>query len=62
MGINEGIADLRVKILNALNESPYPIEVKRLVLSEIYTNVSRASVQTIREEKAKGESSHGEEA
>lgn len=51
MGDNLRIQKLRDDIVNTLNEAKLPIEVERLVLKEIFEEVSQMAQMTIQKEK-----------
>lgn len=51
MGDNLRIQKLRDDIVNTLNEAKLPIEVERLVLKEIFEEVSQMAQITIQKEK-----------
>lgn len=58
--MDKDIRELKLKIIAVLNESELPIEVKRLVLAEIYREVESLAEQVIsqqiKEEKENAES------
>jgi ribose 5-phosphate isomerase len=51
MGDNLRIQKLRDDIVKTLNEAKLPIEVERLVLKEIFEEVSQMAQMTIQKEK-----------
>lgn len=51
MGDNLRIQKLRDDIVNTLNKAKLPIEVERLVLKEIFEEVSQMAQMTIQKEK-----------
>ncbi len=53
--INTQIRRLRDSIIAITNASPLPIEVKRLVFSEIQTQINQESDRIIIEERQKAE-------
>lgn len=53
--INTQIRQLRDSIIAITNASPLPIEVKRLVFSEIQTQINQESDRIIIEEKKEAE-------
>lgn len=53
--INTQIRQLRDSIIAITNSSPLPIEVKRLVFSEIQTQINQESDRIIIEEKKEAE-------
>lgn len=50
MGDNLKIRKLKLDIINTLNESFLPIEVRRLVLNEILTELNQLTEEVIRKE------------
>jgi len=53
--MDKDIRELKLKLAQTLNESEIPIEVKRLVLSEIIREVESLADRVIAEQISKGE-------
>lgn len=53
--VNAEIRRLRDTIIAVINASPLPIEVKRLVVSEIINNISKLSDDVINKEESEKE-------
>lgn len=53
--VNAEIRKLRDTIIAVINASPLPIEVKRLVVSEIINNISKLSDDIIYKEESEKE-------
>lgn len=59
--MNTEIIALENKLVNVLNDSNLPIEVKRLVLAEIMVKVTEARAEAIRAEQQSKEQPNGKE-
>lgn len=54
MGINKQIRDYQNKVLEVVNEAQLPLEIKRLVISEILNALAKASDDAIEQEAKEG--------
>ena len=59
--MNTEIISLENQLVNVLNDSNLPIEVKRLVLAEIMGKVTEARAEAIRAEQQLKEQANGKE-